>query len=95
MSASTQFMVLGASSVNVDGKVYSSIYLGQNAEEGSDSSKGVEIMKVGCDAEVFHSLPKQGYPLDCAVELQFKKAAGGKMGQHCVKATPVRAAAKA
>lgn len=95
MKAVTTSQVLGVSSVNVDGKVYSSIFLGQSADEASTSSKGIEVMKVTCDLDVFNALPRTGYPLQCEVELEFRKAGGGKMGQHCVKASVSRQAAKA
>jgi len=96
MKATTQTQLLGVSSINVDGKVYSSIFIAQPAELSSETSKGLEVMKVPCDADVFNSLPRDGaYPMDCTVELEFRKAAGGKMGQHCTKAAPVRANAKA
>ncbi len=92
MKATVQTQVLGVSSVNIDGKVYSSIFIAQPADLASASSKGLEVMKVNCDQDVFNGLPRDGYPLDCNVDLEFRKAGGGKMGQHCVKASPVRAA---
>lgn len=92
MKAVTQAQVIGVSSINVDGKVYSSIFLGQQAEQASTTAKGVEVMKVNCDLDVFNALPREGYPLMCDLELEFRKVGGGKMGQHCVKASPLRAA---
>lgn len=96
MKATTQTQLLGVSSINVDGKVYSSVFIAQSADLTSETSKGLEVMKVSCDADVFNALPRDAvYPMDCTVELEFRKAAGGKMGQHCVKATPVKSLAKA
>lgn len=95
MKSIVQGQLLGVTSINVDGSVYSSIFVGQDAEEGSTTSKGIEVMKVSCDAEVFHSLPSKGYPLACEFEFNFKKVAGGKMGQHCVKATVSKHVVKA
>lgn len=89
-----QVEVLGTSYVSVDGAEYASLFLGQQAEEGSANAKGIEVMKVGCDPEVFRSLPSIGYPMQVNLEMKLKKAAGGKLGQHCVKATPVRSVAK-
>ena len=95
MKSIVQAQLLSVSSINVDGKVYSSVFLGQPASLDSETSKGIEVMKVSCDQEVFSALPREGYPIDCTVELEFRKAGGGKMGQHCVKATPARNVVKA
>ena len=95
MNQQLQVELLGSSYVSVDGAEYASIFIGQPAEEGSQNAKGIEVMKLSCDPDVFRSLPTVGYPLQVNLEVKLKKAAGGKLGQHCVKATSVRNVAKA
>jgi hypothetical protein len=95
MNQQMQVELLGSSYVSVDGAEYASIFIGQQAEEGSANAKGIEVMKVSCDPDVFRSLPVNGYPLQVNLEMKLKKAAGGKLGQHCVKAIPARQVAKA
>jgi hypothetical protein len=82
--------VLGASYSSVDGNEYASLFVGQKAESGSQNAKGVEVMKLSCDPEVFRALDgdPNGYPVVMELHTKLRKAAGGKMGQFCVKALP-------
>lgn len=94
MNQQMQVELLGSSYVSVDGAEYASIFIGQQAEEGSANAKGIEVMKVSCDPDVFRSLPSSGYPVVVNLEMKLKKAAGGKLGQHCVKASITKPAVK-
>ena len=78
----------GASIADVDGTKYASLYVGQAVvDEKEEKAKGIVMMKLPCDPEVYDTLRAPSYP--CKVELQtrLKKAAGGRMGQHCTAVT--------
>lgn len=88
--------ILGGSFASVDGAEYASVYIGQNADADSTNAKGIEVMKLACAPEVYRALPANGYPLQVELETKLKKAAGGKLGQYCIRATPMpKQAAKA
>lgn len=83
--------VLGASFAAVDGQEFASLFVGQQAEPGQSNAKGIEVMKLSCDVEVYRALDPNpnAYPMQVELHTRLKKAAGGKLGQHCVKALPV------
>lgn len=90
----TQIMrvsILGGSLADVDGNQYASVYVGQRAEQGSNSARGVEVMKVTCDPDVFRALDPnpEAFPVEVDMHIRLKRAGGGRMGQHCVKVVPV------
>jgi hypothetical protein len=90
--------ILGTSYAAVDGAEYASVYIGQEAEQGSATAKGIEVLKLGCTPEVFRQLPPAGYPLNVQLTTKLRKAAGGKMGQVAVSVripsqTPAKASA--
>lgn len=83
--------ILGGSLADVDGNQYASVYVGQRAEPGSNSARGVEVMKVTCDPDVFRGLnpDPSAFPVDVDMHIRLKRAGGGRMGQHCVQIVPV------
>ena len=83
--------LLGASYAAVDGQEFSSLFVGQQAEPGQANAKGIEVMKLSCDTDVFRSLDANpgAYPMQVELHVRLKKAAGGKLGQHCVRAIAV------
>lgn len=96
MNQKMRVEILGSSFASVDGAEYASVYVGQEAEKGSQTAKGIEVMKMSCTPDVYRSLPDSGYPLQVELETKLKKVAGGKLGQVCVAAVVVpKAVAKA
>lgn len=90
----------GASISDVDGKKYASLFVGQAVQdEKEENAKGIVVMKLPCDPEVYDSLKLNRYPATVDLHVRLKKAAGGRMGQHCtgvsVKAAPSPSAATA
>ncbi|MDO3383850.1 hypothetical protein [Gilvimarinus algae] len=84
----------GASMADVDGRQYASLYIGQKVEdEKEEGAKGIVIMKMPCDPDVYHALNAPKYPAQVQAHVRLKKAAGGKLGQHCVKIAPAPSAA--
>lgn len=84
--------LFGASLADVDGKQYASLYVGQEVvDEKEEGAKGVIVMKLPCDPDVYNALKLPKYPATVDLHVRLKKAAGGRMGQHCVKIEPVRA----
>ena len=76
----------GASLADVDGKQYASLYVGQEViDEKEEGAKGIVMMKLPCDPDVYHNLKLAKYPAPIDMHVRLKKAAGGRMGQHCVK----------
>lgn len=77
----------GASIARMDGgQVYASLYVGQPViNEQEENAKGINIMKIGCDEDVYNSLKSSEYPVPVDLHVRLKRAAGGKMGQHCTQ----------
>ncbi|MDO6748530.1 hypothetical protein [Gilvimarinus sp. 1_MG-2023] len=76
----------GASLADVDGRQYASLYIGQKVEdEKEEGAKGIVVMKMPCDPEVYQTLNPPKYPAQVQAHVRLKKAAGGRLGQHCVK----------
>lgn len=74
----------GASLADVDGTKYVSLYIGQRVvNEKEESAKGIVVMKMPCDPSVYDSLNIAEYPAKVELHFRLKKAAGGRMGQHC------------
>lgn len=73
------------------GQTHCSLFCGQPFEEGADG-KGIELMKISCDESVYQNINAPAYPAKCQLSIKLKKAAGGKMGQHCigVKSIPMQ-----
>ena len=78
----------GASIADVDGTKYASLYVGQAViDEKEEKAKGIVMMKLPCDPEVYDSLRAPKYPIQVELQTRLKKAAGGRMGQHCTAVT--------
>lgn len=78
--------LFGASLADVDGKQYASLYVGQEVvDEKEEGAKGIIVMKLPCDPDVYHNLKLAKYPAQVDLHVRLKKAAGGRLGQHCVK----------
>ncbi|MBU3068784.1 hypothetical protein KOI40_03075 [Aestuariicella sp. G3-2] len=77
----------GASIARMDGgQVYASLYVGQPVvNEAEENAKGIVLMKIACDEQVYKDLKAPAYPCPVDMHVRLKKAAGGKMGQHCFK----------
>jgi hypothetical protein len=74
----------GASLADVDGTKYASLYIGQRVvDEKEENAKGIVVMKMPCDPSVYDSLHISEYPAKVELHFRLKKAAGGRMGQHC------------
>jgi hypothetical protein len=74
----------GASIADVEGKKYASLFVGQAVQdEKEENAKGIVVMKLPCDPEVYESLKIARYPASVDLHVRLKKAAGGRMGQHC------------
>lgn len=74
----------GASIADVDGTKYASLYVGQAVvDEKEEKAKGIVMMKLPCDPEVYDTLRAPKYPVQVELQTRLKKAAGGRMGQHC------------
>lgn len=75
----------GASIARLDnGQVYCSLFVGQPVvDEQEENAKGIVLMKVSCDEDVYTSLKAPAYPCPVDLRVRLRKAAGGKMGQHC------------
>lgn len=85
--------LFGASMADVDGRQYASLYVGQEVQdEKEEGAKGIVVMKLPCDPDVYNTLNLQKYPATVELHVRLKKAAGGRMGQHCVKITPPKTA---
>lgn len=86
--------LFGASLADVDGKQYASLYIGQEViDEKEEGAKGIIVMKLPCDPDVYHNLRLAKYPAHVDLHVRLKKAAGGRLGQHCVKIESKSAAA--
>lgn len=72
------------------GTAYTSLFIGQPADADDNNSKGIEVMKLSCDPDVFDTLTLPNYPHTVTLEIKLKKAAQGKLGQHCTKVVPVK-----
>lgn len=80
----------GASLADVDGNKYVSLYIGQQViDEKEESAKGIVVMKLPCDPAVYDSLRFPKYPVQVELQCRLKKAAGGRLGQHCVSVKPL------
>ncbi|OZY86763.1 hypothetical protein CBP51_07060 [Cellvibrio mixtus] len=80
----------GASLADVDGTKYVSFYVGQHVvDEKEESAKGIVMMKLSGDPSVYESLRLTKYPAPVEMHIRLKKAAGGRMGQHCVAIKPL------
>ncbi|MGN0922446.1 MAG: hypothetical protein ACI4NJ_12050 [Cellvibrio sp.] len=85
----------GASISDIEGKKYASLFVGQAVQdEKEENAKGIVVMKLPCDPEVYDTLKLPRYPATVDLHVRLKKAAGGRMGQHCTGVT-VKAAAAA
>lgn len=85
----------GASLADVDGTKYASLYVGQQViDEKAESAKGIVVMKLPCDPDVYESLRIAKYPSQVELQVRLKKAAGGRMGQHCTGVVPRSVAAQ-
>lgn len=74
----------GASIADVDGNKYVSLYVGQQViDEKEENAKGIIVMKLPCDPDVYESLRFPKYPVQVELQTRLKKAAGGRLGQHC------------
>lgn len=89
----------GASLADVEGRQYASLYVGQKViDEKEEGAKGIVLMKLPCDPDVYHALKINSYPAKVDLHVRLKKAAGGRMGQHCIGVqinSPSSASAKA
>ncbi len=79
--------LFGASIARMEGgQVYASLYIGQPVtNEKEENAKGIVIMKLSCDEQVYEDLKSSNYPCPADLHVRLKKAAGGKLGQHCFK----------
>jgi hypothetical protein len=78
----------GASIADVEGKKYASLFVGQSVQdEKEENAKGIVVMKLPCDPEVYDALRISHYPSKVDLQVRLKKAAGGRMGQHCTGVT--------
>ncbi|WP_331345988.1 hypothetical protein [Cellvibrio sp. UBA7661] len=83
----------GASIADMEGTKYVSLFLGQQVEnEKEENAKGIVIMKMPCDPDVYESLRFAKYPVQVELSYRLKKAAQGRLGQFCtgVKAIDAR-----
>ena len=79
----------GASLADVECRQYASLYVGQSViNEKEESAKGIVVMKLPCDPDVYNQLRIALYPAKVDMHVRLKKAAGGRMGQHAVKVEP-------
>lgn len=83
--------ILGATFADVEGNQHTSVFVGQKAEPGSRTARGVEVMKMPCDVEVFHALDQNpdAFPMEVDLHFRLKRAGGGRMGQHCTRVVPI------
>lgn len=90
-----QFDLYGATIARMDdGNVYASLYVGLPVvNEKEENAKGISILKLSCDEEVYNSLNAPAYPIPVEADIRLKRAAGGRMGQHCVQLRVVKPAA--
>lgn len=98
MSEQTMKVTLyGATFFAAERDQFVSVFIGQPAEVGSQSAKGIEVMKISCDPEVFQGLPADpsSFPMPVEMVVRLKRAGGGKLGQHCTRITPQRASGPA
>jgi hypothetical protein len=80
----------GASLADVDGTKYVSLYIGQQViDEKEESAKGIVVMKLPCDPAVYETLRFPKYPVQVELQCRLKKAAGGRLGQHCIAVKPL------
>lgn len=80
----------GASLADVDGTKYVSLYIGQQViDEKEESAKGIVVMKLPCDPAVYDTLHFPKYPVQVELQCRLKKAAGGRLGQHCIAVKPL------
>lgn len=78
----------GASIADVEGTKYASLYVGQAVvDEKEEKAKGIIMMKLPCDPEVYDTLRAPKFPVQVELQTRLKKAAGGRMGQHCTAVT--------
>lgn len=75
-----------------NGQVYASLFAGQKVEdEKSQNAKGLEIMKISCNEDVYDAISLKSTPAQYELTINLKRGAGGKMSQHCTSATSVNA----
>ena len=74
----------GATIARMDGATYASLFIGQPVvDEDAENAKGIVVMKLSCDESVYTELKSSVYPCNVDMHIRLKKAAQGKMGQHC------------
>lgn len=84
----------GASLADVDGTKYVSLFIGQAVvDEKEENAKGIVVMKMPCDPAVYDSLRFPKYPVQVELHYRLKKAAQGRLGQHCIAVKPLGATA--
>lgn len=89
MNQQMQVDLYGASISNIEGATYAALYVGQAVvDEKEENAKGIVVMKIPCDPVVYESLKLSSYPAKVELEVRLKKAAGGRLGQHCVSCKP-------
>jgi hypothetical protein len=76
---------LGCSRVNVDGRIFCSVFTGQEpVGDNTANTRGYEVTKIGADPEVFDQL----HDVKAGDQIKFvallKKAAGGKSQPYFV-----------
>ncbi len=69
-----------------DGNEYVSVFLGQAVQdEKAENAKGINIMKMQAQADVYQSLSFKSYPVVVDISFRLKKVGGGKLGQVATK----------
>lgn len=81
--------VLGISRVNVDGRIFCSVFTGQEPTgDNAANTRGYEVTKIGADPDVFDQLPKVEPGHEVRFIATLKKAAGGKSQPYFIGVVP-------
>ena len=73
------------------GQVYASLLVGQKViDEAAENAKGLQIMKLSCNEDVYNAINLNVVPTACELQVVLKRGAGGKMSNHCVSYKPAQ-----
>ena len=83
--------VLSATRVNVEGRTFASVFVGEQAQgDQADNVRGFSVRKIPCDPTVFDQLTDlvHGQPKQKTLLMILKQAAQGKAQPHVVGVAP-------
>lgn len=70
--------------VGPNGERYVKAFVGQPADLADESTKGISLMSLSCEPEVFDQVNIKDYPASVEIDTQLIRGGQNKMKQHVV-----------